>query len=201
MELWQLRHFVTVARAQSFGKAAVAMDISRFELARAINELEEQIGFQLLYTANNVARLTERGSAFLDAAENLIAHADAVESLAADLPQARGSTVFTVARATEAGVDVARRLLLRFRAAHSDVLLLERPMSTVDCVQALREGSSDMAVVGLPADLDGMISVRRIGAAEFGLAWRADRFTPAVALLLSWIDDFVAGQMQDGHLT
>ena len=61
MDIRVLRYFLTVAREESFSRAAEALYLSQPTLSRQIRELEEELGVQLLIRTNRNIRLTQEG--------------------------------------------------------------------------------------------------------------------------------------------
>ena len=61
MDIRVLRYFLTVAREESFSKAAETLYLSHPTLSRQIREMEEELGVQLLIRTNRNAQLTPEG--------------------------------------------------------------------------------------------------------------------------------------------
>ena len=75
MELRHLRHFVAVADALNFTKAAEELHLAQPSLTRQIHNLEDEIGVRLFDRAKNKVTLTAEGRAFLGDAKRLLAQA------------------------------------------------------------------------------------------------------------------------------
>ena len=65
MTLRQMEYFVAVAECASFRLAAEQMNVSQPGLSQQIQQLEREIGAQLLGRTPRVVRLTEAGRAYL----------------------------------------------------------------------------------------------------------------------------------------
>ena len=61
MDIRVLRYFLTVAREESFSKAAEVLYLSQPTLSRQIREMEEELGVQLLIRTNLNVQLTPEG--------------------------------------------------------------------------------------------------------------------------------------------
>lgn len=73
MTLDQLETFVQVARARSFSRAAVLLDLAQPTLSGRIGTLESELGSQLFTRHGHTLDLTEAGRALLPYAERMLA--------------------------------------------------------------------------------------------------------------------------------
>src|SRR5215204_4443011 len=90
MELRHLKYFVAVADTLSFTKAAVKLHLAQPSLTRQIQNLEEEIGVQLLNRSKKHVALTEEGTAFLMDARRVLTLAE--ESIQSVQRLSRGET-------------------------------------------------------------------------------------------------------------
>ena len=72
MDIRVLRYFLTVAREESFSRAADALYLSQPTLSRQIREMEEELGTQLLVRTNRSVRLTPEGQRLLRRAREIV---------------------------------------------------------------------------------------------------------------------------------
>jgi DNA-binding transcriptional LysR family regulator len=86
MELRHLRYFVAVGEALNLTRAAAQLRLAQPALSRQIQDLEEEIGVDLLRRSTRGVTLTAEGKLFLDEARDLLKRAgdtvDKVRSLA-----------------------------------------------------------------------------------------------------------------------
>ena len=80
MKLTQLEYFCVAARYHNITKAAKELFVTQPSISNAIKALEEEFGVNLFFRNNNKLTLTPEGELFYRSAEELLAHADSVES-------------------------------------------------------------------------------------------------------------------------
>lgn len=80
MKLTQLEYFCVAARYHNITKAAKELFVTQPSISNAIKALEEEFGVNLFFRNNNKLTLTPEGELFYNSAEELLAHADSVES-------------------------------------------------------------------------------------------------------------------------
>jgi DNA-binding transcriptional LysR family regulator len=82
MDVRQLKIFYEVSKTQSMTKAAKALFISQPAVSQTIQELENEVGFQLFYRQGRSIQLNEAGVAFLEQTKNLLSEFEKVEHFA-----------------------------------------------------------------------------------------------------------------------
>ena len=80
MKLTQLEYFCVAARYHNITKAAKELFVTQPSISNAIKALEEEFGVNLFFRNNNKLTLTPEGELFYKSAEELLAHADSVET-------------------------------------------------------------------------------------------------------------------------
>src|SRR5882724_9474459 len=76
MELRRLRNFLAVGEALSFTKAAAQLRVGQPALSRQVQDLEEEIGVDLLRRSPRGVTLTAEGKLFLEEVRGLLKRAD-----------------------------------------------------------------------------------------------------------------------------
>ncbi|UXC16883.1 MULTISPECIES: LysR family transcriptional regulator [Comamonas] len=91
MDFVRLQYFMAVAQAQSYSKAAAALNLSQPTLSRQVQLLEAELGQPLLERHGRGVRLTESGKAMLAHGRSISAAVDAAKAdMAARLQSPRG---------------------------------------------------------------------------------------------------------------
>ena len=84
MELRHLRYFLAVGEALNFTKAAAQLRIAQPALSRQVQDLEDEIGVDLLRRSPRGVTLTAEGKLFLEEVRELLKRADeSVENIRA----------------------------------------------------------------------------------------------------------------------
>jgi DNA-binding transcriptional LysR family regulator len=146
MELRQLEHFVTVADERHFTRAADLLRISQSGLSASIRALESELGTSLFTRSTRRVELTAAGQALLaDSRRTLASAAAAQNAVAAVRGLVRGR--LTVGAEPCAGsVDLAAELA-RFRTKNQGVEVRLRHAGSVDLVESVAGGRTDVAVI------------------------------------------------------
>ena len=142
MELRLLRYFITVAAEGSFSRAAEKLNIAQPPLSRQVQQLEDELGVQLLHRARPVT-LTEPGRYLFEQARQILNRVDEAKAMTQRI--AKGMVLqFNIGFVASTLYDALPELIRRFRIAvpGADVHLLE--MITLEQVAALKDGRIDV---------------------------------------------------------
>src|SRR5260370_19870879 len=122
VEIRQLTYFVTVAEQLSFGRAAERLHIVQPAVSQQIRRLERELGVPLFDRSSRHVRLTAAGGRLLPDALAVLAAADRVRQVAADVA---------------AGADG----LLRVRTSQGLGTLLDRSLDALREKPSARQGT------------------------------------------------------------
>src|SRR5881409_272160 len=128
MELRHLRYFLAVAEALNFTKAAALLRVAQPALSRRVQDLEDEIGVDLLKRSPRGVVLTAEGKVFLEKTRHILNLADeAVEQVRA---LARGEYgELHVGYAPTPTVEILPPALAAFKKAFPRVKVLLRRIS------------------------------------------------------------------------
>lgn len=82
IEIRQLRYAVTTADAQSFSRAAAALNVKQITLSRRVKQLEDRLGVKLFDRSTRGAEITENGRPFIEQARRIVTDVDNLRTTA-----------------------------------------------------------------------------------------------------------------------
>jgi DNA-binding transcriptional LysR family regulator len=145
MELRHLRYFVAVAEALSFTKASARLRIAQPALSRQMQDLEDEIGVDLLKRSPRGVTLTAEGQLFLEEARNILGRAE--ESVEKIRALARGEYgELHVGYAPTPTIEILPPALGAFQKAVPGVQVLLHDMSGDEIVDGLRRSTIQLAI-------------------------------------------------------
>ena len=146
MELRQLEHFVAVAEARHFTRAAEQLSISQSGLSASVRALERELHTTLFVRNTRRVELTEAGRALLAESRRTLASAAAAREAVAAVDGLLRGTLSVGAEQCIGVVDVPA-LLAKFRAAHPGVEIRLRQAGSMLLLGQLQTGRLDVAFV------------------------------------------------------
>lgn len=145
----QLEGFVAVAEELHFGRAARRLHITQPPLSRRVQQLEEQVGVDLLDRDRRGVRLTPAGRGFLADARRILGLAEQATLSARRVPRGEKGTV-TIGFTAAIAYTRLDRVVARAAERLPDVDLVLREMVTAAQVAALRAGAIDVGMLRPP---------------------------------------------------
>jgi|GEM_PF-5279208 Transcriptional regulator len=152
--------------------------MSQPPLSVAVQELERIVGRQLLVRDRRGVLLTEAGEKLAVRARRLLDEAAEIESGLDEYGESSRSAL-EIAVPLDTQWDVVERFRSLHREHENPRELVIRERSTASQLRRLGEGTQDIGVVYLPADLSGL-DVGATLSREFGLAFRSPHPAEAV---------------------
>jgi LysR family transcriptional regulator, benzoate and cis,cis-muconate-responsive activator of ben and cat genes len=142
MHLQRFRYFAMVVAEGSFSRAAEKLHMSQPPLSRQIQQLEDEIGAQLLHRGRPLT-LTEAGRYFYEQIRQVLNRVDDVRSMTRKI--ARGSVKqFSIGFVASTLYESLPELIRRFRLIVSDVEVALLEMTTIEQMAALKDGRIDV---------------------------------------------------------
>jgi DNA-binding transcriptional LysR family regulator len=144
-ELRLVRYFVTVAEERNVTRAAERLHISQPSLSAAIQQLERQLGVELLTRTGRRIEITLAGELLRERGAQLIASADQVVDEVRDRAKA-GAGRLTLGVSPTARYGIAHRLLVACTAEVPAVMLYTTEGTTGALLRDLARGRLDLAI-------------------------------------------------------
>ncbi len=143
MDLRQLRYFVMVAAERNFNKAAERLHMAQPPLSRSIQQLEAELGVDLIDRTSRPLKLTPMGQFFHDQAVQILRRMEDMKGMmaAAIATERRRFVIGFVASTIYARLPA---LIREFRVEMPDVELTLVESTTLDQIAALKEGRIDI---------------------------------------------------------
>jgi LysR family transcriptional regulator, benzoate and cis,cis-muconate-responsive activator of ben and cat genes len=142
MNLRRFRYFAMVVAEGSFSRAAEKLHMAQPPLSRQIQQLEDEIGAQLLHRGRPLT-LTEAGRYFYEQTRQVLNRVEDVRSMTRKI--ARGSVKqFSIGFVASTLYESLPELIRRFRLIVNDVEVALVEMTTLEQMAALRDGRIDV---------------------------------------------------------
>src|SRR3989475_2173566 len=146
MELRHLRYFLAVGDALNFTKAAAQLRVAQPALSRQVQDLEDEIGVDLLRRNPRGVTLTAEGKLFLEEVRELLKRAD--ESVEKVRALARGEYgKLHVGYAPSPTVEILPPALAAFQKAVPRVKVLLHDLSSDELIAGLQNATLELAVM------------------------------------------------------
>jgi len=149
MELRQLRHFVALANATSFRRAADELHIAQPALSTSIRRLEEELNTELFTRSRRGIRLTQSGAMLLDDAQKTLLHAQRVRQTAGRAASGMIG-VLKVAFVGSATYNLLPTLLPPFRARYPGITIELTEGTTSVILDAVARTQIDIGLIRTP---------------------------------------------------
>jgi DNA-binding transcriptional LysR family regulator len=167
MELRHLRYFLQVGRELSFTKAAQSLRVAQPALSRQIQDLETEIGTQLIDRSGKKVRLTEAGLAFLKDAESILAQTQKAVASARHASQQYAGKL-NLGYVWGLFHSLAPACIARFRDEHAGVAVNLLDLSATEQATAIAQGKLDGGFIGLSDEADSLGLMKcQVGMSSF----------------------------------
>jgi DNA-binding transcriptional LysR family regulator len=149
MDLVLLRSFLAVADSGAITGAAERIGITQSALSRRIQQLEDQLGAELLMRGRKGAVLTEIGRLVQSEAQGIVARYEQMHEMVSNQQRLEGGTVRIGGGATAVSF-VLPEAIAAFQAAHPKVRFHMREAGSREIADDVVAGHLELGVVTLP---------------------------------------------------
>ena len=174
MELRHLRYFLVVGELLNFTKAAARLRVAQPALSRQVQDLEDEIGVDLLRRSPRGVTLTAEGKLFLQEVRELLRRVD--ESVEKTRALARGEYgELHIGYASVPTAEILPPALEAFRKAVPRVKVVLHDLTSDELIAGLRNATLELALMVEPTGEQGRCRrryrhCRRIGGQSPELA-------------------------------
>ncbi len=172
MDIRVLEYFLAVAREQSITKAAEALHMTQPPLSRALKDLEEELGTQLLIRGRRV-ELTEDGLLLKQRAREIIELMEKTRDAFRDSGEDVAGDVYVGCGETE-GMRTVARVIRAVQQAHPQIRFHLSSGNSEDLAERLDQGYFDFCALFEPCDYAKYDHIRLPGRDQWGVLMRRD---------------------------
>jgi DNA-binding transcriptional LysR family regulator len=152
MELRHLKYFVALAEELNFARAARRVRIAQPSLTKQIQQLEQELGFPLLYRTKKKVELLDTGHVLLDEAQRLLRQAEkAIQSTRRT--HAGQSGRLLIGFSPSAVPEVLPRILRKYHALYPNVVVDLLEITSTKDAESLLESTMSVALLRSPSFL------------------------------------------------
>jgi DNA-binding transcriptional LysR family regulator len=161
-----LRQFIAVAEELHFGRAAARVHVVQPALSRAIRQLEEQVGVELLSRTKRLVRLTPAGEVFLAEARDLLRQGEHALHAARRASQGFVGRV-AIGFVGSLSYGLLPRMLREFRARFPTVEVELLELLSKEQIDRLQARKIDLGLLRLPVGNTAGLELRTIERERF----------------------------------
>ncbi|EIQ7148361.1 LysR family transcriptional regulator [Enterococcus faecalis] len=158
MEIRKLQYFLTVAREENITRAAEILFISQPALSRQIQQLEEELGVQLVIRGKRKIILTEVGMLLRNRAEEILSLIEKTENECKAFDSKINGQIFVGIPESNAGKQLIE-LLNSFRSEYPDATYDIYTGTGDDIQDRMEKGLVDIGVLMAPANIEKYHSI------------------------------------------
>jgi len=158
MELRQLKYFEAVASTLNFSRAAERLHIAQPPLSRQIQQLEEELGVQLLDRSSRPMKLTNAGSFFYDQAVQVLARLKEIQRATRRIGDG-GARWMGIGFVPSILYGFLPTVLQRFTSENANLDISLSELTSVQQAEALKAGRIDVGFGRLAIQDEGLENV------------------------------------------
>ena len=165
MEIRQLRAFAAIIETGTFTAGAERVHVTQAAISMQIQQLEKEVGTQLLIRAPRRVIPTEAGEALLERARRILLEHDAALAEIAELAGAEHGRLRIGSASAMVSADPLPLILKQLRAQHPRAEVSVTSGTSQSLVRQILTGDLDLAFVSLPVEARG-IQTERLSSDE-----------------------------------
>ena len=147
MELRHLRYFVAVGEEQHYGRGAQRLRVAQPALSRQIQDLEDELGFQLFDRLPRGVKISAAGKSFLEDARRILQQVNEATTRARRVARGQSGTLRVGFTENASWHGVVPESFRKFRQEQPDAELQVNPLSSLEQFEAVRSGRLDAGFI------------------------------------------------------
>ena len=173
MELRILKYFLTVAKEQSFTKAAEQLHITQPTLSRQLSAFEEELGTKLFVRSGKNITLTDEGILLKRRALEIVELEErTMEELRGTQEVIEGTV--TVGCGEFAAVETLARICRQFKEKYPLVQIAIHTATADTIYEMMNKGLVDVGLFMEPVDTEGLDYIRSVDSDHWVVGMRPD---------------------------
>ena len=173
MDIRVLQYFLTVAREGSITRAAELLHMTQPPLSRALMDLEQELGKQLLIRGSRKITLTEEGLILRKRAEEMVELMEKTKAEITSSAENVSGDIYIGGGETE-GFRIISKAAEAVRAEHTGIHFYLFSGNADDVTERLDRGLLDFGILIEPADIKKYDFIRLPAKNKWGLLMRRD---------------------------
>lgn len=173
MEIRVLHYFLTVAREESFSKAAEVLHVTQPTLSRQIKDLEDEYGKKFFNRNSRYVSLTDDGMLFKKRAEEILRLVDKTESELLAPEETLSGDIYIGGGESEC-VRIIAKVVAKMQKKHPHVIFHFYSGNAQDVSEKLDNGLIDFGIFIDPVDLKKYDFMRLPSQDTWGVYMRSD---------------------------
>ncbi len=147
MELRHLRYFVAVGEEQHYGRGAQRLRVAQPALSRQIQDLEDELGFQLFDRLPRGVKISAAGKSFLEDARRILQQVNEATTRGRRVARGQSGTLRVGFTENASWHGVVPEAFRKFRREQLDSELQVNPLSSLEQFEAVRSGRLDAGFI------------------------------------------------------
>lgn len=161
--------FSVVAQERHFRRAAARLGMSQPPLTEQIQILEAALKVKLFDRSSKGVQLTPQGAAILPAVNKLVLQMERLEVAVQEAMSGRGR-ILTIGAITSAMASPLPQIIAEVKSELPDVKLSVVEIDSAEALEALEDGSIDVAFARIEGDISSSINTRPLFTEHLGVA-------------------------------
>lgn len=151
MNLKQFKYVLTLARSESFAKAADSLNISQPSLSQYVKKIEQQLGVELFDRTGGTVRLTDAGRIYIEAGRKILDLERQMYGQFNDLAEYKTGSI-VVGTSPYRCAAMMPLVAKQFQTQYPGMYIVVEEMTSQELIDNAAHGQFDLCLTMLPLD-------------------------------------------------